>query len=84
MTLPLNPAMAATFPPPVMEARRWIQGLSFPADRPLLNLSQAAPVEPPPADLRAALAEAALHDPQAHLYGPVLGLPALRAEIAAQ
>ncbi|MEA5161570.1 aminotransferase [Cereibacter johrii] len=84
MTLPLNPAMAATFPPPVMEARRWIQGLSFPADRPLLNLSQAAPVEPPPADLRAALAEAALNDPQAHLYGPVLGLPALRAEIAAQ
>jgi aspartate/methionine/tyrosine aminotransferase len=30
------------------------------------------------------MAEAALNDPQAHLYGPVLGLPALRAEIAAQ
>ena len=34
--------------------------------------------------LRQAIAEAALNDPDAHLYGPVLGLPALRAEIAAQ
>ncbi|PTE20132.1 aminotransferase [Cereibacter changlensis JA139] len=84
MTLPLNPAMAATFPPPVMEARRWLAGAVFPPDRPLLNVSQAAPVDPPPMALREALAEAALHDPQAHLYGPVLGLPALREEIAAQ
>lgn len=84
MTLPLNPAMAATSPPPVMEARRWIEGVSFPADRPLINVSQAAPVESPPLGLRQALAEAALNDPAAHLYGPVLGLPALRAEIASQ
>lgn len=84
MPLPLNPAMAATFPPPVMEARRWLQGATFPADRPLLNISQAAPVEPPPLGLRQALAEAALNNDAAHLYGPVLGLPELRAEIAAQ
>ncbi len=84
MTHPLNPAMAATFPPPVMEARRWLTGATFPPDRPLINVSQAAPVESPPLGLRQALAEAALNDPQAHLYGPVLGLPALRAEIAAQ
>jgi aspartate/methionine/tyrosine aminotransferase len=82
--LPLNPAMAATDPPPVMEARRWLQGVSFPPDRPLINVSQAAPVDPPPLALRQALAEAALNDPSAHLYGPVLGMPALRAEIAAQ
>ncbi|WP_149589376.1 aminotransferase [Tabrizicola flagellatus] len=82
MTLPLNPAFAATEPPPVMEARRWIEGVSYPADRPLINVSQAAPVESPPLALRQALAEAALNDPQAHLYGPVLGLPALREEIA--
>ena len=81
---PLNPAMAATEPPPVMEARRWIQGLSFPADRPLINVSQAAPVDLPPLALRQAIAEASLNDPNAHLYGPVLGLPALRAEIAHQ
>ncbi|MFN4153072.1 MAG: aminotransferase [Paracoccaceae bacterium] len=84
MTHPLNPAMAATEAPPVMEARRWLQGVSFPADRPLINVSQAAPVEPPPLGLRQAIADAALTDDAAHLYGPVLGLPALRAEIAAQ
>ena len=84
MTLPLNPAMAATEPPPVMEARRWLQGATFPADRPLINVSQAAPVDPPPLALRQALADAALHNDAAHLYGPVLGLPELRAEIATQ
>lgn len=84
MTHPLNPNMAATFPPPVMEARRWLQGVTFPADRPLINISQAAPVEVPPLGLRQAIAEAALNVPEAHLYGPVLGFPALRAEIALQ
>jgi aspartate/methionine/tyrosine aminotransferase len=67
-----------------MEARRWLEGVSFPPERPLINVSQAAPVDPPPEALRKAIAEAALGDPQAHLYGPVLGLPALRAELAAQ
>ena len=84
MSLPLNPAMAATFAPPVMEARRWLQGVEFPVDCPLINVSQAAPVESPPLGLRQALAEAALSEGAAHLYGPVLGLPELRAEIAAQ
>lgn len=82
--LPLNPDMQATEAPPVMEARRWLDGVVFPPGRPLINVSQAAPMEPPPAALRQAIAEAALHDPAAHLYGPVLGLPELRAEIAAR
>jgi aspartate/methionine/tyrosine aminotransferase len=80
----LNPAFAATEAPPVMEARRWAMEASLPPDRPLINVSQAAPVDPPPRALRQAIAAAALDDPAAHLYGPVLGLPALRAEIAAQ
>ncbi len=84
MTHPLNPAFAATEPPPVMEARRWLIGKTFAPDRALINVSQAAPVESPPLALRQAIAEAALNDPDAHLYGPVLGLPALRAEIASQ
>ncbi|NEX45814.1 aminotransferase [Pseudotabrizicola algicola] len=84
MTLPLNPAMAATDAPPVMEARRWLTGVAFPPNRPLINVSQAAPVEPPPLALRQAIADAALSDDAAHLYGPVLGLPALRTEIADQ
>ena len=75
---------ATTFSPPVMEARRWLDGVTPPADRPLLNVSQAAPVDPPPAPLRNAMAEIVINDPEAHLYGPVLGLPALRAEVAAQ
>lgn len=73
---------ASTFPPPVMEARRWIEGVSFPPERPLLNVSQAAPVDPPPEPLRRAMAEIVMQDASAHLYGPVLGLPELREEIA--
>ena len=84
MIRPLNPAMAATFTPPVMEARRWLDGVTFPANRPLINVSQAAPVDSPPLGLRQALADAALNDPQAPLYGPVLGMAALREEIATQ
>ena len=84
MIQPLTPAMQATEAPPVMEARRWLDGVVFPPDRPLINVSQAAPVDLPPLALRQAIAEAALNDPAAHLYGPVLGLPALRLEIAQQ
>jgi len=84
MVLLLNPNMAATEAPPVMEARRWVAEAVFPPDRPLINVSQAAPVEPPPEGMRRAIAQAALDDPGAHLYGPVLGLPELRAEIAAR
>lgn len=84
MNQPINPAFAATFPPPVMEARRWITGKVFPEDRPLMNLSQAAPVDPPPQALMQAMAEAILTDPSVHLYGPVLGLGALREELASQ
>lgn len=82
--LPLNPALAATFRPPVMEARRWLEGVRFPDDRPLINVSQAAPVDPPPEPLRRAIAEASLTDPNAHLYGPVLGHPGLREAVAAE
>ena len=67
-----------------MQARRWLEGVTFPAERPLINVSQAAPVEPPPEALRRVIAEAAMSEPQAHLYGPVLGRPDLREELAAQ
>lgn len=77
-------ATRRTFPPPVMEARRWLDNAVIPPDRPLLNVSQAAPVAAPPDPLRQAMAEAVLSRPETHLYGPVLGLPELRDEIAAQ
>lgn len=75
---------ASTFAPPVMEARRWLDGVQFPPERPLINVSQAAPVELPPMAMREAIAEAALHTAQAHLYGPVLGNDDLRIEVAAR
>lgn len=73
---------AHTFAPPVMEARRWLEAAEIPADRPLINVSQAAPMDPPPAALRRAMADCALTRDDAHLYGPVLGNPDLRAALA--
>jgi aspartate/methionine/tyrosine aminotransferase len=67
-----------------MEARRWLDGVTFAPDRPLINVSQAAPVESPPEPMRRAMAEFILNEPQAHLYGPVLGTPELRSEVASQ
>jgi len=84
MRFAVNPAMAATDAPPVMEARRWLEGVVFPPDRGLINVSQAAPVAPPPEALRAELARVVAEEDAAHLYGPVLGMPELRAEIAAR
>lgn len=84
MTLLLNPAFAATFAPPVMEARRWLTETRLPEGLALLNLSQAAPVDPPPAAMRAAMARAIEQDPSIHLYSPVLGNGALRERLAAR
>ena len=72
---PFSPLIRATDPPPVMEARRWLAGVDFPPERPLINLSQAAPIEPPPEALREAMAEMVRAEADTHLYGPVLGLP---------
>lgn len=80
----VTPRTATTFFPPVMEARRWLDGVTFAPDRPLINVSQAAPVDPPPEPLRQVIADAAMNTPEAHLYGPVLGLPDLREELAKQ
>jgi len=84
MSAPINPNLARVFSPPVMEARRWVAETRFPPDRPLLNFSQAAPVDPPPEQLCRAMAEAVARDPEMHIYGPVLGDDPLRAEIAAR
>ena len=73
---------ANTFTPPVMEAYGWLAGQNF-SNLPLINVSQAAPANPPPAPMVAHMA-AVIQDDDTHLYGPVLGLPALRAEVASQ
>ncbi|MBK0329405.1 aminotransferase [Rhodobacteraceae bacterium F11138] len=74
----------STFQSPIVETRAWLDGLDHPADRPLLLVSQAAPLAPPPLQLRQAIAESILSNDETHLYGPVLGLPELRDELAAQ
>ncbi|UWQ30506.1 aminotransferase [Leisingera sp. M523] len=78
------PRTQATFVSPIVESRRWVAGVEFPPERPLLNVSQAAPAEAPPQGLRQALADAALNDVEAHLYGPVLGNDPLRRALARQ
>jgi aspartate/methionine/tyrosine aminotransferase len=71
---------AQTFNPPVVEAYSWLEGKDF-SQRALINVSQAAPIAPPPAPLRAHMAKV-IEEEDTHLYGAVLGLPALREELA--
>jgi aspartate/methionine/tyrosine aminotransferase len=78
-----NPLIAAVAAPPIAAARGWVAGRAFPADRPLIDLTQAVPGHPPPADLAAHLAARA-GDPDVHRYTDILGLPALRAAHAAR
>ena len=81
-SLPLNPHLARVQPPPIMKVQAWLA--DAPGDRALLNLSQAAPADPPPRALRERLAQAMLEEPSAHFYGPVPGNDALRLTIAEQ
>ena len=71
---------AQTFAPPVVEAYSWLEGKDF-SQRALINVSQAAPMAPPPAPLRAHMAKL-IEEVDTHLYGAVLGLEPLRAELA--
>src|SRR5258708_11929637 len=77
-----NPWLAAVEPSPIGETRRWVQGRSFPPDRPLIDLSQAVPGYPPAMELRRHLG-ALLLDPAMHGYTAILGIPALREDYAA-
>ena len=75
----LNKFVLATQNPPVMEVREWLK-LHRKSKKPLLNLSQAAPMSPPPDNLLKYLSEQALLT-ENHLYGDVLGDIPLREEI---
>ena len=72
-----NPWLAAVEPSPIGETKRWVLGRTFPADRPLIDLSQAVPGYPPALELRKHLGELLL-DPTMHGYTPILGVPTLR------
>ena len=75
----LNKFVLATQKPPVMEVREWLK-LHRTSKSPLLNLSQAAPMSPPPDNLLKYLSEQSLLT-ENHLYGDVLGDIPLREEI---
>ena len=75
----INKFVLATQKPPVMEVREWVK-LHIKSETPLLNLSQAAPMSPPPYSLLKFLSEQALLT-EHHLYGEVLGDIPLRKEI---
>ena len=77
-----NSNLVNTISPPVMDARRWLQETPIETNQELLNLSQAAPVDPPPDDLLNYMAESIKMNPASNIYGPVLGNPELREEIA--
>lgn len=77
-----NPWLAAVDPSPIGETKRWVAGRTFPADRPLIDLSQAVPGYPPALELRRHLGKLLL-DPAVHGYTPILGLPGLREQYAA-
>ena len=75
----LNKFVLKTQNPPVMEVREWLK-LHRKSKKPLLNLSQAAPMSPPPDNLLKYLSEQSLLT-ENHLYGDVLGDIPLREEI---
>jgi aspartate/methionine/tyrosine aminotransferase len=77
-----NPWLAAVEPSPIGETRRWVLNRTFPAERPLIDLSQAVPGYPPAMELRRHLGERLL-DPAMHGYTPILGIADLRETYAA-
>lgn len=79
---PTSPAISGTDAPAIMEAYRWLDAATLPPDLPFVNISQAAPVLAPPEPLRQHMAELVLTETAAHLYGPDLGYPPLRAALA--
>jgi aspartate/methionine/tyrosine aminotransferase len=81
MKLALNPLLAAVAPPPIAEAHRWIEGRSFPPEKPLIDVAQAVPGYPPPKVLTDHLA-GIIGEAASARYTDILGLPALRQALA--
>ena len=78
---PSIPLIARVEAPPIAEAMSWIR--PGPRNRPLINLCQAVPSYPPAEALQAEMARAGARLPETSLYTDILGLPDLRARLAA-
>ena len=81
MTRLSNPLVGAVTTPPVAEARGWIRGRTFPADKELLDLAQAVPGYAPAEALMRHVATLA-HQPATSVYSDILGTPGLRTAFA--
>lgn len=79
---PLNPDLIDTATPPILEAQGWAKAYDG-RNGPLIDLSQAVPGSPPPAELLARLAEAAAL-PEQTRYGAITGDRILREAHAAE
>jgi len=82
MSYRFNPLFSAVAPPPIAEAWRWIEGRTFPDDKPLIDLAQAEPSYPPAPELLAHLANI-IHRPKMSRYTLIQGTPDLRETFAA-
>jgi aspartate/methionine/tyrosine aminotransferase len=71
-------------PPPVLEVKSWIANPDLQTSKPIIDVSQAAPTEPPPETMLKFMAHKVLSDNAVNTYGPVLGLDELRESLARQ
>ncbi len=82
MNFAINPLLTGVGAPPIAEAVSWISGRTFPDEKPLVDLSQAAPGYPPAPALTDHLRDV-VGSPQTSRYTDIEGIPALRAALAA-
>ena len=71
-------------PPPVLEVKNWLSKTDLQPSKPLIDVSQAAPTEPPPKKMLEFMANKILCDNAVNTYGPVLGLDELRESLASK
>ena len=71
-------------PPPVLEVKNWLSNPDLQPSKPLIDVSQAAPTEPPPEKMLEFMANKILCDNEVNTYGPVLGLDELRESLASK
>ena len=71
-------------PPPVLEVKSWVSDPDLQPSKPIIDVSQAAPTEPPPDKMLKFMADKVLSDNAVNTYGPVLGLDELRERLARQ
>ena len=81
MTMKSNRLVERVQLPPIPKAWSWIEGRTFPEERPLLDVCQAVPSYPPPAALTDHVAER-VRDAATAVYTEIAGLDELRQALA--